>query len=70
MSETKSVTFVLSEKAHADLLELSKKGLCSMTEVLRTGVGLFRVALEAERAGNRLIVTSPEGDPLKEIVLP
>jgi hypothetical protein len=41
-----------------------------MTDVVRLGLGLVKIALEASKNGNRLVVTNAEGQPLKEIVLP
>ena len=66
----KRVNFVLSDRAHAELVNLAKDSKRSMTEILRLGIGLVRLALEAERKGQRLIVTTAEGDPVKELVLP
>jgi hypothetical protein len=64
------VNFVLSEKAHTDLVGLSKHSMRSMTELVRLGLGLVKVALEAQQNGNKLVVTTADGQPLKEIVLP
>jgi hypothetical protein len=64
------VNFVLSEKAHTDLVGLSKHTMRSMTELVRLGLGLVKVALEAQQNGNKLVVTTADGQPLKEIVLP
>ena len=64
------VNFVLSEKAHTDLVSLSKHSMRSMTELVRLGLGLVKVALEAQQNGNKLVVTTADGQPLKEIVLP
>lgn len=66
----KRVNFVLSEKAHSELLSLSKDTMRTMTELVRLGLGLVKIAIEAERNGNRLIVTKANGEPVKEIVLP
>jgi hypothetical protein len=66
----KRVNFVLSERSHADLLALARETSRSMTDIVRLGLGLVKVALEAERAGNRLVVTDSGGKPLKELVLP
>ena len=66
----KRVNFVLSEKGYSDLVALAKDTRRSMTEIVRLGLGLVRIAIEAEREGNRLIVTSKVGDPIKEVVLP
>ena len=60
----------LSEKAHSELLALSKETRRSMTEIVRLGIGLVKLAMEAERRGERLIITAPDGHPRKEIVLP
>jgi len=70
VAEGRRVNFVLSERAHSDLVNLSKTTKRSMTELVRLGLGLVKVALEAERSGQRLIITTPDGQPTKEIVLP
>lgn len=64
------VNFLLSEKAYADLVSLSKDTMKSMTELMRLGLGLVKIVIEADRRGQRLIVTTAEGEPVKEIVLP
>jgi hypothetical protein len=66
----KRVNFVLSEKAHSELVSLAKETRRSMTELVRLGLGLVRIAIEAGRDGNRLIVADSTGQPIKEIVLP
>jgi hypothetical protein len=66
----KRVNFILSERAHADLTNLAESTHRSMTEVVRLGLGLVKIALEASRNGHHLVVTNSEGQPLKEIVLP
>jgi hypothetical protein len=69
-STGKRVNFILSEKSHSDLAALAESTHRSMTDVVRLGLGLVKIALEANRNGQRLVVTSAEGQPLKEIVLP
>jgi hypothetical protein len=69
-SPGKRVNFVLSEKAHSDLIILADSTHRSMTDVVRLGLGLVKIALEAAKNGQRLVVTGPEGQPIKEIVLP
>ena len=66
----KRVNFVLSERAHSELYTLSKKTMRSMTELVRLGLALVKLALEAEEEGNKLVIVSADGKPLKEIVLP
>ena len=68
--ETKRVNFVLSGKAHSELVTMAKRNRRSMTELVRLGLGLVKIALEAEQNGHKLIVTTADGQPLKEIVLP
>lgn len=68
--ETKRVNLVLSEKAHSELATMSRRTRRSMTELVRLGLGLVKIALEAEQNGHKLIVTDADGHPLKEIVLP
>ena len=67
---TKRVNFVLSEKAYSELVNLAKTTRRSMTELVRLGLGLVKIAIEAERSGQKLIVTNSQGLPIKEIVLP
>jgi len=66
----KRVNFVISEKAYSELVSLSKETMRSMTELVRLGLGLVKIAIEAERNNQRLVVTTSEGTPVKEIVLP
>jgi len=68
--ETKRVNFVLSGKAHSELVTMAKRNRRSMTELVRLGLGLVKIALEVEQNGHKLIVTTADGQPLKEIVLP
>ena len=68
--ERKRVSFILSERAYSELAAMSKRTGRSMTELVRLGLGLAKVALEAELENHKLIVTTREGNPLKEIVLP
>ena len=67
---SKRVNFLLTERSYTDLLNLSKETMKSMTELMRLGLGLVKIAIEAEKRGQRLIVTTDEGVPVKEIVLP
>jgi len=66
----KRINFYLSDKSHADLSNLSKETKRSMTELVRLGVGLMKVALEADRNGDKLLVVTKEGQTRCELVLP
>jgi len=66
----KRVNFVLSERAHGELVTLANETQRSMTDLVRLGLGLVKIAIEADRNGHRLVVTTSEGQPVKELVLP
>ena len=67
---SKRLNVSLSERAYSDLSHASHETKRSMTELVRLGIGLVRIALEAEREGNRIVIASPDGKAQKEIVLP
>ena len=66
----KRLNFIVSERAHSELAALSQSTHRSMTEIIRLGVGLAKIALEAEEKGQKLVVASSTGEPLREIVIP
>ena len=68
--ETKRVNFLLSGKSYNDLQALSRAMSRSMTELIRLGIALLKVAAEADMKGHKLMVTTATGDPVKEVVLP
>ena len=69
-SEIKRLNFNVSPRAYAELSNLAKSTHRSMTEVIRLGVGLVKIALEATREGNRIVIVNSGGEPVKEIVIP
>lgn len=66
----KKMNFNVSARAYEELAELARQTQRSMTEIIRLGISLAKIAIEAERSGQKLIVTTSEGKPLKELVLP
>ena|ERR1700719_357097 len=60
----------LSEEVYAELSKLARERRSSMTEIIRLAIGLVKVALIEAKRGNKLIVTTAEGEALKELVLP
>lgn len=64
------LNFNVSEKAYNELNLLARTTHRSMTEIVRLGVGLAKITLEAEQQGGRLVIANSKGDPIKEIVLP
>lgn len=60
----------LPDGVHEELRDLAERSGRSMTDIVRTGLSLVRVALaEAERS-NTLAVANSEGKLIKQIVLP
>ncbi len=70
MADVKRLNINLPEQMYNDLQSLANQTGRSMTDVLRTGFGLAKVALEETRGANRLAVATPEGKVVKEIVIP
>jgi hypothetical protein len=68
--DTKRLNVNLSGTAFLQVQVLAKQTRCSMTELVRIGLGLLRVAIEETAKGNKLHVVSKDGTPLKELVLP
>jgi hypothetical protein len=69
-SSSRRVNLNLSEQAYSDLQSLCKGTNRTMTEVIRLGLGLVKIAITEAGSGNKLVVASERGKPLKEIVLP
>lgn len=66
---TRRLNINLPEELFLELERLAKGSNRTMTEIVRTSLGLVRVAIEEERRGNKMAVVTAEGDIRKEIVL-
>jgi len=66
----KRLAITLSERAYNDLRQIAANTSRPMSDVIRIGIGLYKVAAEVSRENNKLMVVSRDGKPLKEIVLP
>ena len=60
----------LSDAVYQDLFTVAKERRSSMTEIVRLALGLVKIVLREAKAGNKFIITSPTGAPLKEVVIP
>ena len=67
---TKRLSINLSEKAYNELQDLATQTNRSMTELIRLSVGLLKIILQAAHEGHRLVVTTRDGQAIKEIVVP
>jgi hypothetical protein len=41
-----------------------------MCEIIRVGLALAKIAINESRVGNKVVVTTADGKPIKELVLP
>jgi hypothetical protein len=60
----------LSPAARADVDRLAEQTHSSITELVRLSLSLLRIAIDEIRKGNKLIITTSEGQPLRELVIP
>jgi len=70
VEERRRMNFNLTQRAFDELKRLADESSLSMTEIMRLGLGLIRIAFDEDKKGNVLVVASPDGKHLKEIVLP
>jgi hypothetical protein len=60
----------LPPNVYEDLQQLAKQSNRSLTDIVRTGLGLAQIALHETASGERkLAVTDRDGKAIKEIVL-
>ena len=59
----------LSPEAHTDMVELSRIGSRSMSEIFRLALGLLKVVYPSISRGGRLMLIEQDGTQ-REIVLP
>jgi hypothetical protein len=66
----KRINISLSDRAYLDLQAASRDNRRSMTDIVRLSLGLVKILMEAQNKGYRMYVTTPDGEAVKEIVLP
>jgi hypothetical protein len=59
----------LPPDVYADLQRLSRQTNRSLTEIVRTGLGLANLALTEVAKNNKIAITDRDGKAIKEIVL-
>lgn len=60
----------LSASARADIDKLATETGNSITELVRLALSLLKVVIEESRKGNKLIITSSDGTPQTQLVIP
>ena len=68
--ETKRINFNLSAHAFNELKKRSEESGASMTEILRWALGLVSVVMDETKLNHKIVVTTSDGRPIKELVLP
>jgi hypothetical protein len=66
----KRLNIVLPETLYSEMAALARRVKMSITDLVRLGLALVKIAVEESRKGNKLIVTDSDGNPLRELVLP
>lgn len=69
-SAKKRLNLDLPVSTFKELEELASRSGRSMKEVMRTALGLVKLAYDEAAQGHKLTITSASGTPIKEIVLP
>ena len=60
----------LSSSAYEQLDGLAVESRTSMTEIVKLALGLVNIAIQEARRGNKLVISDPDGQAIKELVLP
>ena len=60
----------LSETAREQITALAEQSDRSITELVRLALSVLKVILDERKEGHKLIVTTSDGKPLKELVIP
>ena len=64
------LNLILSEPTYAEAISLSRETRRTISELLRFGLALVRIAVLERRTGSILVVMKPTGEIVKEIVIP
>jgi hypothetical protein len=69
-ASVRRLNVILTDDAYAELESISKETRRSMTEIVRLGLGLIKLAISEQKNKNRLVVTDAALKPVREVVLP
>jgi hypothetical protein len=70
VGETRRLNVNLPEGSYEEIRALADRSGRSISEIVRTGLGLVSIAMEEASRNNYLAVSSSEGKLLRQIVLP
>jgi hypothetical protein len=66
----KRLNLNLAPKAYEEVQALAKETSRSMTELVRLGLGLVKIAFDAKKSLLKLAVVDSNGTPIREILIP
>ena len=68
--DARRLSLNLSNSAYEQLDGLAGESKTSMTEIVKLALGLVSIAIQEARRGNKLVIADPDGQAIKELVLP
>jgi hypothetical protein len=68
-AHNKRLNFAISERARQELEAIARKHDRTMTDVIRLGISLAGITLDASSRGEKVLIAR-DGEPIKELVLP
>jgi hypothetical protein len=66
----KTITLTFSDESFAELSQLSAKFNRPIPDLISNGLALVKLVLEEEEMTNKLLIATPQGKAIREIVLP
>ena len=67
---TRRLNLNLTPQAADDLETIVRKSGKSMTEIIRLGLGLAKLATEVTENKQKLVIADSSGKPIKEVLIP
>jgi hypothetical protein len=64
------LNFAISDRARAELEAIAREHDRTMTDVIRLGISLAKIALGASSRGEKILIAREDGEPVRELVLP
>jgi len=70
MNSVRKFNMLLSASAHKEIEEIAADNGVTLAEVVRLGIGLVKLAMDAERNGYRLMTVNANNEAVMEIKMP
>ena len=67
---TRRLSMNLPESLYDDIARLAESQNMSMTQIVRTGLGLAHIAYTQISNGKKLMITNADDQPIREILIP